>query len=192
MNETLFFVLGIGLVAAAVVVGVVGLRWERFPTSKAVLVGVTGVFAALVVGTAAFAWMHAEDEQEHRALELAEAAEENAAEGDEGEAAEEVGSGVEEETTETAAVDGAAVFDGAGCGGCHTLAAAGSTGVTGPDLDEVLAGKDEAFIETSIVDPSADVASGFPPGVMPETYGTELSPEELSALVQYLVESTSG
>ncbi len=91
MNETLFFVLGIGLVVAAVLVAGIGLRWERFPTSKAILAGATAAFAALVVATATFAWLNAEDEQEHREAELAEAAEENAAEGDEAEVAEEVG-----------------------------------------------------------------------------------------------------
>ena len=192
MNETLFFVLGIGLVVAAVLVAGIGLRWERFPTSKAILAGATAAFAALVVATATFAWLNAEDEQEHREAELAEAAEENAAEGDEAEVAEEVGPDVEEEPTETASVDGAAVFEASGCGGCHTLAAAGSSGTTGPDLDQALAGEDEAFIETSIVDPSAEVESGFSPGIMPETYGDELSSEELSALVQYLAESTKG
>jgi mono/diheme cytochrome c family protein len=192
MNETLFFLLGISLVVAAVLVAGIGLRWERFPTSKAALTGATAAFAALVVATAAFSWMNAEDEQEHRETELAESAEANAAAGDEGEAAEEVGSQVEQQPSETATVDGAAVFEASGCAGCHTLAAADATGTTGPDLDEALAGKDEAFIETSIVDPAAEVASGFTAGIMPETYGDELSPEELSALVQFLSESTSG
>jgi len=31
---------------------------------------------------------------------------------------------------------GKAVFASAGCGGCHTLAAAGSSGTTGPNLDD--------------------------------------------------------
>ena len=31
---------------------------------------------------------------------------------------------------------GKAVFSEAGCGGCHTLAAAGSSGTVGPNLDE--------------------------------------------------------
>ena len=59
------------------------------------------------------------------------------------------------------APDGKAVFTAAGCGGCHALADAGTTGGTGPDLDEVLADKDEAFIEESIVDPSAEIAAGL-------------------------------
>jgi predicted ribosomally synthesized peptide with SipW-like signal peptide len=192
MNETLFFVLGIALVIVAVLVSAVGLRWERFPTSKAILAGATAAFAVLVVATGTFAWLNAEDEQDKHEAELAAAAEESAAGGDEGEAAEEVGSQVEQQPSETAAVDGAAVFEASGCGGCHTLAAANSSGTTGPDLDEVLAGKDEAFIETSIVDPAAEVESGFSPGIMPETYGDELSEAELSALVKFLSESTSG
>src|SRR5829696_4623256 len=51
------------------------------------------------------------------------------------------------------APDGKTVFTDAGCGGCHELADAGTTGGTGPNLDEGLKGKDPAFIEQSIVDP---------------------------------------
>jgi mono/diheme cytochrome c family protein len=35
------------------------------------------------------------------------------------------------------AAAGAAVFQSAGCGGCHTLAAAGSNGAVGPNLDDL-------------------------------------------------------
>ena len=35
------------------------------------------------------------------------------------------------------AAAGAAVFSSAGCGGCHTLAAAGSAGAVGPNLDDL-------------------------------------------------------
>ena len=58
-------------------------------------------------------------------------------------------------------VDGAAVFEAQGCGSCHTLAAAGSTGETGPDLDGALADRDPGYIEESIVDPAAVVAEGY-------------------------------
>ena len=195
-NETLFFILGPLLVVAALVVAALGLRVERFPASKGLLVGATLVFASLVVATGAFAWLNAEDEQEHREAELAHAAEENVAAGEETEAAEEVGSEVAEETTTTTtttpAVDGAEVFESAGCSDCHTLAAAGSTATTGPDLDGALEGKDTAFIEESIVDPNAEIAKGYPPDVMPQTFGDQLSPEELEALVTYLSESTGG
>ena len=62
---------------------------------------------------------------------------------------------------------GAQVFANNGCGGCHALAAAGSGGVTGPDLDEVLPGQSAAMVQESIVDPNKAIAKGFPPNVMP-------------------------
>ncbi len=74
------------------------------------------------------------------------------------------------------------------CGACHTLADAGTSSATGPDLDKVLKGKDAAFIEESIVKPNADIAAGFQAGIMPQNYGDTLSTEELKALVKYLGE----
>jgi mono/diheme cytochrome c family protein len=86
---------------------------------------------------------------------------------------------------------GAQVFASNGCGGCHTLAAAGTGGTVGPNLDEVLKGQSAAMIHKSIVDPNAKIAKGYPSGVMPETFEEKLSPEELNNLVQYLVKETS-
>ena len=40
----------------------------------------------------------------------------------------------------------------------------------------------------SIVDPNAKIASGYQPSVMPGTFESSLSDEQLDALVQYLVE----
>jgi mono/diheme cytochrome c family protein len=86
---------------------------------------------------------------------------------------------------------GAQVFASSGCGGCHTLAAAGSGGVTGPNLDEVLVPGDSlAMIEEMIVDPDAEIAKGYSAGVMPSNFGETLSPKELEDLVQYLFENT--
>jgi mono/diheme cytochrome c family protein len=87
---------------------------------------------------------------------------------------------------------GAQVFANNGCGTCHTLAAAGSSGETGPNLDEVLPGQTEAMIEESVVDPNAKIAKGYPPNVMPPNFKQLLSPKELEDLVKYLSESTSG
>jgi mono/diheme cytochrome c family protein len=87
---------------------------------------------------------------------------------------------------------GAQVFANNGCGGCHTLAAAKSGGVTGPNLDEVLPGQDEAMVKESIVDPNKEIAQGYPPNVMPANFGQSLSPKEIEDLVKYLLESTSG
>ena len=58
---------------------------------------------------------------------------------------------------------GAQVFANNGCGGCHTLAAANSGGVTGPNLNEYLAPDDNfAGVEEMIVDPNAEIAEGYP------------------------------
>jgi len=83
---------------------------------------------------------------------------------------------------------GEQVFVAQGCGSCHTLAAAEATGSVGPNLDEVLPGKDESFIHESIVDPEAEIASGFAGGIMPGNYGSALSEEELDDLVAFLHE----
>ncbi|HEX5376697.1 MAG TPA: c-type cytochrome [Solirubrobacterales bacterium] len=85
---------------------------------------------------------------------------------------------------------GAQVFADNGCGGCHALAAAGSGGVTGPNLDEVLPGQSAAMIDESIVDPGKVIAKGYP-NVMPDNFSTLISPKELEELVEYLIASTA-
>ena len=96
--------------------------------------------------------------------------------------------GTGEEPAEGGGADGKAVFTSTetGCGQCHTLEDAGTGGTVGPDLGESLAGKDEAYIRRAIVDPNADVPSGFQPGIMPGNYEDTLTPEEVDALVTYL------
>src|SRR3954452_13015917 len=76
------------------------------------------------------------------------------------------------------------------CGACHTLAAASTSGTTGPDLDQVLKGKDAAFIKQSIVQPDAEIAKGYGKGIMPPNYGSTLSGAEVDALVKFLSDST--
>jgi mono/diheme cytochrome c family protein len=78
------------------------------------------------------------------------------------------------------------------CSTCHTLKEAGATQTIGPNLDEVLKGKDAAFIHESIVDPNAEIASGYQPGIMPETYGEQLDEQQLADLVAFLVQATKG
>ena len=87
---------------------------------------------------------------------------------------------------------GAQVFANSGCAGCHTLKAAGASGVTGPNLDEVLPGQSEAMIEESVVNPNKKIAKGYPANVMPQNFSQLLSEEELEQLVKYLSESTAG
>jgi cytochrome c6 len=78
------------------------------------------------------------------------------------------------------------------CSTCHTLKEAGATQTIGPNLDEVLKGKDAAFIHESIVDPNAEVATGYQPGIMPQTYGEQLDEKQLADLVAFLVQATKS
>jgi cytochrome c oxidase subunit 2 len=73
-----------------------------------------------------------------------------------------------------------------GCGACHTLADAGTTGTTGPDLGRVLPGMSAEQIRTDIVDPNADIAPGFAANIMPATFEQTLSAQQLDGLVAYL------
>jgi cytochrome c oxidase subunit 2 len=76
------------------------------------------------------------------------------------------------------------------CGACHTLSEASTNGTTGPNLDQVLKGKDAAFIKQSIVQPNAEIAKGYGKGIMPPNYGSTLSPSEIDALVKFLSDAT--
>jgi mono/diheme cytochrome c family protein len=75
--------------------------------------------------------------------------------------------------------DGAAIFKGAGCAGCHTLAAAGATGTVGPNLDQLKP-------TTSVVAHQVMVGGG----AMPAFQG-KLSPAQIQAVAQY-VSSSAG
>ena len=99
---------------------------------------------------------------------------------------------------------GKAVFTGiGGCGGCHVLADAGTTGQTGPNLTTHLAsdcanpasqakrGKTLAqCIETAIVHPYLYLPAGYSAGIMPNNFGQQLSKTQVRALVAYLVSVT--
>jgi cytochrome c oxidase subunit 2 len=100
---------------------------------------------------------------------------------------------------------GLAVFNSAGCGGCHVFTPAKTGGTTGPSLDDVSqdyerakqTGKTKAtdiaaFLKESIVDPNAYIAKGFSPGIMPRTFGSGLSQKELDDLVAYLAKGGKG
>jgi cytochrome c oxidase subunit 2 len=91
-------------------------------------------------------------------------------------------------STATAA-QGKTVFTGdGGCGACHTLADAGTTGQVGPKLDGIAA-RGAAFLKTSIEDPNAFIEKGFPKDVMPQDFKTRLGPAKVDALVKYLLQA---
>ena len=68
----------------------------------------------------------------------------------------------------------------------------------GPDLDKLAAYARQAkqplepFIHESIVDPNAYIQPGYPKSVMPETFGQNLTKEQLDHLVAFLVESAQA
>ena len=82
-------------------------------------------------------------------------------------------------TTTEGGADGAAVFTSA-CGSCHTLEAAGTSGTTGPNLDDVQ--PDAETVEEQ-------VRSGG--GGMPAFEG-QLSDQEIEAVATYVAESAGS
>ena len=83
-------------------------------------------------------------------------------------------------------------FFATNCGGCHTLSQAGTTGTTGPNLDEALKGMSVAQISQSISDPNAIITPGYPPNVMPSNFGQTLTPPQLQQLATYLQTTVNG
>jgi mono/diheme cytochrome c family protein len=75
---------------------------------------------------------------------------------------------------------GRAVFARMGCGSCHRLAAAGSSGQIGPPLDQVLPSHTAASLRAKIVDPGGG-------SIMPQGFGRRMSAADLRALVAFLV-----
>jgi mono/diheme cytochrome c family protein len=78
------------------------------------------------------------------------------------------------------ATAGKAIFASKGCGGCHTLKAAGASGNVGPNLDDV---------KPSFVLAVTRVTKGK--GVMP-TFGDQLKAQQIADVAQFVVSSTSG
>jgi mono/diheme cytochrome c family protein len=78
------------------------------------------------------------------------------------------------------------IIRGAGCTGCHKIS--GEGGAIGPDLSHVGSRLSANLIRESILLPDAKVAKGFEKfkGVMPKTFGNQLTAAQLEALVQFL------
>jgi cytochrome c6 len=75
---------------------------------------------------------------------------------------------------------GSAVYKSAGCGNCHTLQAAHSTGTIGPNLDSVKPNYRTA---------TAQVTNGG--GAMP-AFKSTLSTQQIADVAAYVVTSTGG
>lgn len=77
------------------------------------------------------------------------------------------------------------------CGSCHTLAAAGTTGKTGPNLDTQLAkSAGVPQITEMIAKPNADIAPGYQAGIMPQDFASSLGAKRLAALAAYINKSS--
>jgi len=86
---------------------------------------------------------------------------------------------------------GAEIYANNGCGGCHTLAAAESSGTAGPDLDKFVPDLSKTQVEEAIVDPNKAKAKGYENAVMPSFAG-KLSATELNDLVKFLMSSAGS
>lgn len=75
---------------------------------------------------------------------------------------------------------GKEVFASAGCGGCHTLQAAGTSGTTGPNLDDAQPSYEEA---------RKQIENGG--GGMP-AFKDQLSEDEIKNVAAFVVEATTG
>lgn len=78
------------------------------------------------------------------------------------------------------ATDGAEIFTQAGCGSCHTLAAAGASGAVGPNLDDA-----KPALEL-VVDRVTNGQGGMP------AFSDKLTKEQIQAVAEYVVKSTGG
>ena len=78
------------------------------------------------------------------------------------------------------------IIRGAGCTACHKIN--GEGGAIGPDLTHVGSRLSPNLIRESILLPDAKTAKGYEKfkGVMPKTFGHQLTGEQLEALVQFL------
>ena len=78
------------------------------------------------------------------------------------------------------AAAGEAIFAENGCGGCHVLEAAGSSGNVGPNLDE-----SQPDVEL-VIDRVTNGAGAMP------AFGDQLEPQQIADVAAYVVESTQG
>jgi mono/diheme cytochrome c family protein len=75
--------------------------------------------------------------------------------------------------------EGGALYESNGCGGCHTMDPPGSTGTTGPNLDDLQPSFDAVVAQVT------DGGGGMP------AFGGTLSPDEIDAVAAYVVDATS-
>ncbi len=88
---------------------------------------------------------------------------------------------------------GQVVFTGKGaCVACHKAGSIGASPV-GPDLSNIAGSQTPEYIMAKILDPaSKGVVSGFPPNVMPKTFGQTLTATEYLDLMAFMLTLKGG
>jgi mono/diheme cytochrome c family protein len=86
----------------------------------------------------------------------------------------------------TATTDPVQLYNEKGCVGCHQLD--GKGGQVGPPFDHIGGRVTKDYIRRSILEPNADTAKGYEKfaGMMPATFGQQLSAAQLESIVNYL------
>jgi cytochrome c oxidase subunit 2 len=89
---------------------------------------------------------------------------------------------------------GAKLARRSGCASCHSLDGSRRPGPTWKGLygrgrplvngGEVVV--DEAYLRRSIIAPDAEIAQGFPAGMMPKDFGRKLSGEKIHAIIELI------
>lgn len=83
-------------------------------------------------------------------------------------------------SSQISATEGSEIFAQAGCGSCHTLAAAGSSGTVGPNLDEAKPSSDLAVDR---------VTNGS--GAMP-SFKDRMSEQQIQAVAEFVSQNAGG
>lgn len=169
-NDVILGVVALILVAWSLFVSmVIPRRRPDFPGNR------LGLFAAvsvvLVVAMLGAMELFGVEEEANGAEPVAEAPVENGGDG------EEAPTGTGEETGSGDAAAGATIFESAGCGSCHALEAAGTSGTTGPSLDESQVSFDQAVTQITTG------GGGMPP------YEGQLTETEIQDVAAFVVES---
>ncbi len=76
------------------------------------------------------------------------------------------------------------MIDEFACGACHIIGE--YEGELGPDLSSVGTIRDREYLRRALLDPDADVAEDFEPGMMPPDLGEQLYAKELEMIGDYL------
>ncbi|MGH7466866.1 MAG: c-type cytochrome [Longimicrobiales bacterium] len=89
--------------------------------------------------------------------------------------------------TGTASTDPQEIMRANQCLACHKVGSEGAP--VGPDLSHIGARADAAYLRRAILDPDRELAKGFESlkGIMPKTFGNQLTAAQLEAVVDYLV-----